>query len=318
MPDGPVGLENWVTPAELQFARHRPGRHDEGHEHIADVPAASPGSTDVVPARLRWWGQGRGNPGTPASGGGAAPTGAPPRSSTRRPGGVGGVVAAAAPPALVGVLRHPSDTASVASGGWSPDDGPTRMPGRAGRPSTTGSVGWCCAWRRKTRPGGTGASKVSWSAWAIGGGQHRVEDPPPGRHRPRAAAVRAHLATVPDRPGPHDAGWSTPRDSVDRDQGAVQDRVRDPGDAPHGRVQVLGLRGEQVDGFSDVPPDRGDADREAAGQPSDGVTVTQMGQGEQGLPASRRRHRPRRRVRSARMRSARWFRVRLDSATADG
>lgn len=81
---------------------------------------------------------------------------------------------------------------------------------------------------------------------------------------------------------------------------------------------VLGVRGEQVDGFSDVPPDRGDADREAAGQSSDGVTVTQMGQGEQGLPASRRRHRPRRRVRSARMRSARWFRVRLDSATADG
>lgn len=24
------------------------------------------------------------------------------------------------------------------------------MPGRAGRPSTTGSVGWCCAWRRRT------------------------------------------------------------------------------------------------------------------------------------------------------------------------
>lgn len=92
MPDGPVGLENWVTSAELQFARHRPGRHDEGHEHIADVPAASPGSTDVVPARRR-------------------------RSSSPQRHGFGGI------------------------GSWSPDDGPTRMPGRAGRRSTTGSVG---------------------------------------------------------------------------------------------------------------------------------------------------------------------------------
>jgi putative transposase len=34
-------------------------------------------------------------------------------------------------------------------------------PNQAGRPSVRRSVTWCCAWRRKTRPGVTAASKAN-------------------------------------------------------------------------------------------------------------------------------------------------------------
>jgi hypothetical protein len=89
--------------------------------------------------------------------------------------------------------------------------------------------------------------------------------------------------------------------------------------SPHGGVQVVGRRAEQGDRFLDVAPGGGDADLEAGGEASVGVAVAQVGQGEQRLPAG---------VRPppsgfallavAAMRSARWFRVRLDNEIVDG
>jgi hypothetical protein len=58
--------------------------------------------------------------------------------------------------------------------------------------------------------------------------------------------------------------WSaTP---VDGDQGAVEDRVGEQPDPGHGRGQVVGGRGEQVDGLADVTPGGRDADLESGGQ----------------------------------------------------
>ena len=58
---------------------------------------------------------------------------------------------------------------------------------------------------------------------------------------------------------------------------------------------------------------------EAGREAGAGVAVAQVGQGEQGLPARfGRRHRDRRCRRWARMRSARWFRVRLDNGIVAG
>lgn len=63
----------------------------------------------------------------------------------------------------------------------------------------------------------------------------------------------------------------------------------------------------------------GHADLKSAGQAGQGVAIAQVGQGEQGFPAgSRRRQRDRRWVRWNRMRSARWFRLRVDSGIAAG
>jgi hypothetical protein len=73
-------------------------------------------------------------------------------------------------------------------------------------------------------------------------------------------------------------------DQVDRDQGAVEDRVRQAADSAHRGVQIVGGRGEQVDRFADVSPGGGHADFEAAGQTGVGVAVAQVRQGEQGLP----------------------------------
>jgi hypothetical protein len=62
-------------------------------------------------------------------------------------------------------------------------------------------------------------------------------------------------------------------DPVDRDQGAVQDRVRQRSDLGHRGAQVVGGCGEQVDHLADVAPGGSHADPETAGQPGIGVTV---------------------------------------------
>lgn len=50
-------------------------------------------------------------------------------------------------------------------------------------------------------------------------------------------------------------------------------------------LQFVGGRGEQGNGLADIPPSGTDTDLESEGQTSVGVTVAQMGQSEQGLPA---------------------------------
>lgn len=74
-------------------------------------------------------------------------------------------------------------------------------------------------------------------------------------------------------------------DSVDRDEGAVQDRVREGPDACHRGGQVAGDCGEQGDRFLDVAPGGRDADLEPGGEAGVSVAVAQMGQGEQCLTA---------------------------------
>lgn len=74
-------------------------------------------------------------------------------------------------------------------------------------------------------------------------------------------------------------------DPVDRDQSAVEDRVREQPDPGHRGGQVVGGGGEQVDGFADVAPGSGDADLESGRQADQGVAVAQAGQGDQGLQA---------------------------------
>src|SRR5205814_2993723 len=112
-----------------------------GHERLAGVPAAPPGSADVDPTRPRRRRQGRRATGAAARGGGAAPAGAPPEAATGRPAGAGGIVPTAAPPALVGVLRYPGYAVALAPGAARPtldlsaqQNGPT-----AGRPRSAGA-----------------------------------------------------------------------------------------------------------------------------------------------------------------------------------
>jgi hypothetical protein len=69
-------------------------------------------------------------------------------------------------------------------------------------------------------------------------------------------------------------------DAVDRDQGAIDDGVGQPADAGHGRVQVVGCRGEQGDRLADVASGGGYSHLEPGGQAGDGVAVAQVGQGE--------------------------------------
>jgi len=74
-------------------------------------------------------------------------------------------------------------------------------------------------------------------------------------------------------------------DPVDRDQGAVEDHVRQQPDPGHCRIEVVGGSGEKVDRLADVTPSGRHADLETTGQTAQGVTITQVRQGEQGLPA---------------------------------
>jgi len=75
-------------------------------------------------------------------------------------------------------------------------------------------------------------------------------------------------------------------DPVDRDQRAVQDRVRQLPDTPlRGGVQVVGGCAVQGDYFLDVAPGGAHSDLEAGGGAAVGVAVAQVGQGEQCLPA---------------------------------
>ena len=50
---------------------------------------------------------------------------------------------------------------------WSPAPGPTRA-GRAGRRYGARSGPWWRGWPRRTRSGGAGVARVSWSGWGIG------------------------------------------------------------------------------------------------------------------------------------------------------
>jgi len=50
-----------------------------------------------------------------------------------------------------------------------------------------------------SRAGVTGASRVNWRAWVLGGGGH--DRPDPGRSRARSRAAAGILAAVPVRPG---------------------------------------------------------------------------------------------------------------------
>jgi hypothetical protein len=87
----------------------------------------------------------------------------------------------------------------------------------------------------------------------------------------------------------------------------------------HGGVQVVGGRGQQIDGFADVPPSGRYADAEPGGQSGVGVAVAQVGKREQRLPSRVEAPPPRRRwVRCWRMMLARWFSVRVDSGIAAG
>jgi hypothetical protein len=64
---------------------------------------------------------------------------------------------------------------------------------------------------------------------------------------------------------------------------AVEDRVCQLADPAHGGGQIVGGRGEQVDGLPDVTPTGADTDLESPGQAGVGIAVAQVGQGEQGL-----------------------------------
>lgn len=74
-------------------------------------------------------------------------------------------------------------------------------------------------------------------------------------------------------------------DPVDRDQGAVEDRVGEQPDPGHRRFEVAGGGREQVDGLAHVAPGSRHADLETGGQAGQGVTVTQVRESEQGLLA---------------------------------
>lgn len=72
-------------------------------------------------------------------------------------------------------------------------------------------------------------------------------------------------------------------DAVDRDQRAVEDRVRQPGGPAHGGGEVVGAGGEQVDGLAQVAPHGGHRHLEAGREAGEGVAVAQVGQGHQCL-----------------------------------
>jgi hypothetical protein len=74
-------------------------------------------------------------------------------------------------------------------------------------------------------------------------------------------------------------------DAVDGNKGAVEDRVGQQSDPVHGRLQVVGGRGEQGDRLTDVAPGRGNADLEAGGQAGERVAVAQVSQRKQRLAA---------------------------------
>ncbi|GGL88621.1 hypothetical protein GCM10012279_02810 [Micromonospora yangpuensis] len=74
-------------------------------------------------------------------------------------------------------------------------------------------------------------------------------------------------------------------DSVDGDEGAVEDGVGQSCWPCGAGVEVVGEGGEQVDRLADVPPGGGGADGEAGGEAEVGVAVAQVRQDQQRLPS---------------------------------
>ena len=70
---------------------------------------------------------------------------------------------------------------------------------------------------------------------------------------------------------------------IGRDQGAVEDRVRQSGDRGHRHHPGRCRGSKQIDGLADVPPRGRGADAEPGGQPTRRVTVTQVCQRQQRL-----------------------------------
>lgn len=75
-------------------------------------------------------------------------------------------------------------------------------------------------------------------------------------------------------------------DAVDRQHGVVEDRVSLLPHGRHGLFQRGRESGQEVDGLAYVPVDRRDPDAEACDEAGVGVAAAQVGQDEQGLPAS--------------------------------
>jgi hypothetical protein len=88
----------------------------------------------------------------------------------------------------------------VATANWSPTRGPTGVGGPVGPPLDVSSVRWCSGWLPRTRPGVIAGSRVSWSGWTPGGGQHGLVNLAPCGRRSRAEGGRAVLAGLPVRP----------------------------------------------------------------------------------------------------------------------
>lgn len=108
-------------------------------------------------------------------------------------------------------------------------------------------------------------------------------------------------------------------DPIDRNQGSVEDRVRQPGRPAGGFGDIRGLAREQPDGFPWVPPHRADADREPVRQTGQGVAVPQVGQGQQCLPMSRQSPPPSSDFFPTRSdRSVKRLRLRVDSGMLAG
>jgi hypothetical protein len=75
-------------------------------------------------------------------------------------------------------------------------------------------------------------------------------------------------------------------DAVDRQHGAVEDHVRLLPHRRHGLFQRGRLSGQEVDGLAYVPVDRRDPDAKTRCEAAVGVAAAQVGQDEQGLPAT--------------------------------
>jgi hypothetical protein len=72
------------------------------------------------------------------------------------------------------------------------------------------SARWCYASRPRMRRGAIEGFTVSWSGWATSLGQHRVEESPHRRRRPRPdATARPGAGSSPIRPRPSSAATSS-------------------------------------------------------------------------------------------------------------
>jgi hypothetical protein len=199
-----VGFENWVTSADPGSVRARcgRGRHDGGDDCVPCVFAAAPGIADAHPVRPRWCGEGCRDTCARPPGGGTPPT-----VYRRDLQPADRVVLAALSwllqrPGWAALFVTPGDPAPLAPTG---DRLALELPARpawpaSGRPARAGPG----AARRAAQNPTQGHRRIEGCASRLGpsgGGQQRMEDPQPGRHRPRVAALRADVETVSERSG---------------------------------------------------------------------------------------------------------------------